>query len=915
MDLRRHLAACLVALSGAFVPGSVLPATKAPAVTKAAIPVPAGRLPRNVMPTHVVLALTVDPREERFSGKVQIDVRVTRPTRTVWLHGSELRIVRATLTPQGGAPRPLAVTSADASGVLRLDLARRMAAGRARIEIAFDAPFGQLQGAYKARAADEDYVLTQMEALGARHAFPAFDEPSFKQPWDIRLTIPEAMQGAANTRLLRTLPAAPGWKELVFATTLPLPSYLIAFAVGPWDVVDAEPLPPNAVRARPVALRGIAPRGQGPRMRYMLGSTAEIVAALEAYFGIAYPFDKLDLLAAPDFGNGAMENPGLIVYRDRLLYADEHSDLPLRYASYAVHAHELAHQWFGDLVTMPWWDDVWLNESFATWMSAKVVGTLQPDRRPELYQQGRTLAAMEQDSLAATRRIREPIRASTDVASAFDRITYAKGAAVLSMFERYLGEDRFRNGIRAYLHRHARGNATSADLVASLAARSDDPAALRAAIGSFLDQPGVPMLQVALDCPQGAAPRLRIVQSRFLPVGSAASSAGAWRVPVCVRWGDAQGGGGSQCSLVGASSNVLALKAPSCPAWVMPNAGGAGYYRFALGAEDAAALEANFDRLDEREQRAYADSIDAAFSAGVIDVPRFLRASTRLAAAPALETALAPAETIEWMLLHLDPTPAQEASLRGLLRRLYAPRLAALGSVPRPGETETDALFRLRLMHVLARAGRDPELRATLALQGRRMLGLPIAADAAPGDGRLHLDAAAAEVRGLALVVALQQDGAADVFEALMTQLAASTDANLRGDLLAALNAAREPPQQARLRALVLVPDALRRNEIPLLLRREKDGDRAARPAIREWIVEHFDSVAARVAPFAVRVVRAYADDMCSEPEADALQERFGSRVAALDGGPRALAQTIEEVRLCAALRERQRIDIGVDLP
>ena len=213
---------------------------------------------------------------------------------------------------------------------------------------------------------------------------------------------------------------------------------------------------------------------------------------------------------------------------------------------------------------MPWWDDVWLNESFATWMATRTVGTLQPDRRPELFQQDRTLAAMEQDSLSATRRIREPVVTSTDIASAFDRITYAKGAAVLSMFERYLGAERFRNGIRAYLRRHAKGNATSADLVASLAAQSSDPKALRLAIGSFLDQPGVPLPKVALDCPGGAAPQLRIAQSRFLPVGSAASSAGTWQIPVCVRWGDAQGGGDTQCGLVGGRSNLLRLKAPSC---------------------------------------------------------------------------------------------------------------------------------------------------------------------------------------------------------------------------------------------------------------------------------------------------------------------------------------------------------------
>ena len=339
----------------------------------------------------------------------------------------------------------------------------------------------------------------------------------------------------------------------------------------------------------------------------------------------------------------------------------------------------------------------------------------------------------------------------------------------------------------------------------------------------------------------------------------------------------------------------------------MPNAGGSGYYRFALGAGEAAALEANFDRLDEREQRAYADSVGAAFAAGAIDVPRYLRAAARLAAAPARETALAPIDTIEWMLHNLDPTPAQEAGLRGAVRRLYGPRLAALGSAPRAGEPETDALLRMQLTKALVRIGRDRELRAGLAQQGRRLLGLPVTAEGAPADGRLHLDAVAPEMRALALVVAVQ-DGGAEVFDALMTQLAASADANLRGDLLAALNASREPVEQARLRALVLAPDALRRNEIDLVLSRGQDGDRAARPAVRAWIDEHFEPVAARLAPFAMRLVKAYADDSCSEAEADALQARFGARAATLDGGPRALALTTEEVRLCAALREHQRL-------
>jgi alanyl aminopeptidase len=866
--------------------------------------VPIGRLPRSVVPTHVGIELKIDPAQSRFSGQVHMDVQLDAATSRFWMHGRDLNITSATFTPKGGQPVPLSITVGDkAAGVLRVSAAQPLARGAARIDIAYDAPFGQLQGAYKVKSGGDDYIVTQMEAIGARTAFPGFDEPSYKQPFDFSLEIPEALQGVANSRQIQSAPAEKGWKKLVFATTPALPTYLIAFAVGPWDIVDGPALAPNAVRKESLGLRGIAPRGQGPRMRYALEHSGEIVAALEDYFGLPYPFDKLDILAAPDFSAGAMENAGLIVYRDVLLYANEQSPVGLRQSYWGTHTHELAHQWFGDLVTMPWWDDVWLNEAFATWMATKIVGGLQPGFHADRNLMEGALRAMGQDSLASTRRIREPINGYTDIASAFDGITYQKGGAVLSMLERFVGAERFREGIRAYMRKHARGNATSADLVDAVAAASMAPADVRKAFASFLDQPGVPIAQIGVDC-TGATPALKIDQRRFLPVGSTAPNQGVWQIPMCVRWADA-GGEHSQCSLVGDKSATLALRASSCPAWVMPNASGAGYYRFALAAADAAKLEANFDKLEAREQRAYADSVAAALSGGAIDASSFLRAAAKLATVPERETATSPIQRLNWMLQNAADTPAERQALRDFARRLYAPRLATLGTEGRPGDSDDDRILRGELMGTMAGLGRDPALGAALAAKGRRVLGLQGAEPGSAGDGKLHSDIIAPDQRRLALHMAMEE-GDAVVFDALLAQLASTQDPSLRGDLLGAAGSARQPELRARARALALAPDAIRRNEIGLVLGGRQAGaepDAAQSLAQREWIDANYSSLLARVAPGGAFFVFFYSDGMCSAAEADAMQARFADRVKSLEGGPRTLAQAAEVVRLCGALK------------
>ena len=859
--------------------------------------IPRGRLPRTVVPDKVALELKIDPAQPRFSGTVRIRARIAEATDTIWMHGRDLNIVSARIMPENGRNQTLKAEQVDVSGVLKLTAPKPIEAGEALIEIAYDAGFGKLDGAYRVKPDGNDYVLTQLEAISARSTFPGFDEPSFKQPWDVSLVVPNGNQALANTRELRSEKAGEGWTRHVFATTENLPSYLIAFAVGPWDIVEGPDLAPNAVRSYPVKLRGIAAKGQGGKMKYALDHTGEIVAGLEDYFGSPYPFDKLDLVAAPDFAAGAMENPGLIVYRDTLLFANADSDVRSRQGYWGTHAHELAHQWFGDLVTMPWWDDIWLNEAFATWMGNKVVGKLQPEFHTERGLQEGALGAMGGDSLASTRRVREPISDFTEIEAAFDGITYQKGGAMLAMFERYVGEDRFREAIRNYMRKHARGNATSGDLIDAIAEASQDPEGVRTAFNSFIDQPGVPIVHVGAKCAAGAKPTLLVEQQRYLPVGSTASAEGQWKIPLCVRYGDSTGLH-AQCQFVGGREATIELATDRCPEFVMPNADGAGYYRFAMSPADQKNLEAHFDRLNEREQRAFADSLDAAFEAGAIDAPAFLSASARLAKAPVRQTAMSPLGNIGWMIQYLAKDEPQKQALRAHLARIYGPRLAALGTSPKPADSDDDRLMRNSLVNLMAETAKQPALRAELAAKGRAVLGVG-------GDKALHLDAVAADQRSLALRMAMEE-GDVEIFDALAAHLAATQDPQLRGQLLGAMSDAKDPKLVERMHEMALKPGKLRRNELRFATGAGDTQTEAGRQARREWLDKNFEAIQSQLAPGGATLVYGYAGGMCSEAEAATVEPKFAERLRNLEGGPRTLAQAIEGIRLCAALKGKQ---------
>jgi len=396
--------------------------------------IPHAQLPGNVVPQSYRVDMKMDPDADGFSGVVEIDVEILKPTDKIWLHGKHMTVSTATAIIDG-EETPLTFTEMSAedapSGVANLTSETVLPAGKATLRLAYETPYNQsLNSAYQVKRGGEGYIVTQFEPLGAREAFPSFDEPKYKVPFTLSITAPESDFVYANTPEVGTSTTAEGWIKHDFATTRPLPTYLVAFGAGPYDVNDFGDIPPNSVRKTPLAQRGITAQGSGDEIAFGLKGTEAILTALEEYFGTPYPYEKLDIIAAPEYAFGAMENPGAIVYREYLMLMDESSPLSQKRAYNRVHSHELAHQWFGNLVTPVWWEDIWLNEAFATWMGNKAIDIAYPDANYDRVTLNASLGAMNIDTLSTTRKVREPLARSENVMDQFDGITYRKGGSI-----------------------------------------------------------------------------------------------------------------------------------------------------------------------------------------------------------------------------------------------------------------------------------------------------------------------------------------------------------------------------------------------------------------------------------------------------------------------------------------------------
>ncbi len=861
---------------------------------------PMGQLPDGVVPLHYRLALDIDPDRERFSGRAEIDLSVREPLDSFWMHGRGLEVERATLRLSDGSTVAADYEEIDGSGVVRLTSDAALPAGKATLVMDYSAPFNRsLEGLYRVEEAGESYAFTHLQPIAARSVFPGFDEPRFKTPYDITLTVRAEDEAISNAPLAKTEILADGKKRLRFATSEPLPSYLVALAVGPMDIVDWEAIPPTPQRSHPIPLRGAAAKGRGPELAYALENTAAMMAILEDYFDLAYPYAKLDILAVPAFSPSGMENAGAFFYReDRLLFDQEPSIYQQRSYAY-VHAHELAHSWFGNYVTPAWWNDLWLNEAFATWMAERVVHQWRPETFDNRGPQRNASRAMWTDRLPSARAVRQAIESNHDISNAFDRITYSKGGGLLAMFERYLGEALFREGVRKYVNDFPHGTATAEDFIEALAETLDDER-LVAAQRSFLEQSGIPLLHLDWQCGSARA-EVTIRQSRYLAAGLEPQAAQSWQLPLCLAV-EEDGERKRRCLILDQEVAVLPLEGQDCPAWILPSDGGAGYYLWDMPRERWQGLLAAFDSLGAGEQYALMTSVSAAYRAGDLDLESVLAFARKAARSPAWDVAAAPMQVMRDIKNFVLPFARQE-EIKALYREIYRPALARFDLSDRlfaeGASTSEEALLLGDLLWFLTLDASDPVLRDVFRSLGEAYLGFG-------GDGAIHPEVVHGDFRRLAMIVAAEEVGMPYI-EALVDHLGMTRDQVLRGNFLAVLAFLTEPAAVSRVQELILEPERSQREASRLLYRQARRV--ANRDAVWSFFQDQEEAILAKLPTSHRGGLPWLTSAFCTAADVKAIEAFFASRIDDWRGGPRQLQQSLDVVRICTALADAQQED------
>ena len=595
-----------------------------------------------------------------------------------------------------------------------------------------------------------------------------------------------------------------------------------------------------------------------------------------------------------------MENAGAITYREQLILLDETAPISQQRSFFVTHAHELAHQWFGNLVTPLWWDDIWLNESFATWNSHIILDQLYPQQNYREALQNSASAVMRIDSLASARQIREPIERHEDIGSAFNGITYQKGGGVLSMFEAFLGAEGFREGIRQYMQDFAFGNTTAEDFIGAIAKANPqvDGEDLRAAFDSYIKQPGLPVLASELMCDKsGAFVQLR--QQRYLPTGSTGSSDQSWTIPVCLS-AISQNQSSDHCFLMKEKRQKLSLQSESCPDAILPNAQGSGYYRWSLPPQQWSKLLDSFAMLSTGEQISVANSLSAALNNGEITLEDYLKALPTVTRSESWRVAMAPLGDM-YKIKTFVATPAQRSKLESMQQGWYQSQVVRLDAITHRSNDEEQ--FRAMAISTLALSAQDPTTRSTLSAAGAAYLGFE-------ADEKIHPQAVDANLRLTALKVASEELG--KPYNALLWRHFQKADnAQLRQYLLLAMAWSPDPDSARMAQERILSPE-LRDNEIIYLYRglmaREKH-----RQSTWQWSKENIRAVLERIPAWRKGQLPFQFSSFCTREEAEDVERFFSPIISSLESGPRSLANTLETIRLCAAFVDLHNKRNGVE--
>ncbi len=883
--MRRALLILLVSCGSNPPPASKVhvPPPADAAVAADPVPDPAPpelRLPTTIKPTRHDVTLTLDPASEDFSGTITIELDVLEPTSVVWLHGEEIKLKRVALGSgsQMFEARPIYPTKEQ----IGLVLSRPLPKGPARLTMEYAGKIHANDGTgiYTAKQGDDSYLYTQFEATDAREAFPCFDEPSFKAPWKIAIRTKKQFLAVSNTPMTGEKDLGNGDKLVEFAESRPMPSYLVAFGVGPFETVDAGKTRNGA------PIRIIVPKGRSRDVAYPVEATRPIIDLLEDFFGTPYPYEKLDMMACLVFNAGAMENPGLITWHHNILLTKPENMTLGRQQSYAsVAAHELAHMWFGDYVTLAWWDDTWLNEAFATWAGEKTIAKWKPAWEGDVDDASSKNGVMGQDSLDTARAVRNPIEDPGDIEESFDGITYQKGQAVLSMIEGHVGPDVFKAGVRAYLAKYAWKNATYDDFVASITAAAKRD--VKPMFDAFILQSGVPLVSVEMTCKAGTPPTLSFAQQRYAPTGSQIDPKRIWQIPICVKWGAGRATG-RDCTTLTAATGTLALTAKTCPDWVNPNADSAGYYRTApkgklldnllARAPKALSLPERIGLIGDVQALVASGSVQQSVALGLVE------SLSKDKSRHIVDASMGVIAGIEEMV----PDDLR-VNYERLIKKLYRARAAELGFVSKPGEDDNTKQLRPQLVELVAISGNDkPLIDQATALAWKWL------------DDKKAIQP---EMVGTVLGIAAHH-GDQKLFDRLHKDAKVAEERSDRGRLLGAMGGFTDPKIVAQAQAIAISDEFELREALGLL--QGGFSDRHTRNQAYEFMTKNFDLIAKKL-PEPFRPYMAYTFvPLCDETRKAEFETFFKAKLEKVEGGPKALAQALEALHLCAAARKAQ---------
>jgi len=829
------------------------------------------RLPGDVTPTFQSVRLDLDADKADYTGSTRVEITVLKEVAAIRFHALEMDLKRVSLHgPRGDvALTPESI----GGGIVAAKAPSPIAPGAYTLTIDFGNGFDtRAAGLYRVESAGHAYAFTQFEAIDARKAFPCWDEPAYKFPYQLTIVVPEAHRAVSNTPVEKETVEA-GVRTVVFGKTKPLPSYLIAIATGP---LEFTPIPGLRVPGRIVT-----PQGSSALTAVAASMTPAIFDAVEKYFGIPYPYEKLDLIAVPEFSPGAMENAGAITFGDRFLLLDEKTMSAAERRTLAIFtAHEIAHMWFGDLVTMKWWDDLWLNESFAEWLGNKIADQVQPQSLIRLNALTEVQTAFLADAQLATHAIRQPVENMENLWQAADALAYKKGQAVLGMTERWLGPETFRKGVVAYLRKHAWGNAEGKDLFDALSVASGKE--VGSMLATFLDQPGVPVVRAEL----GDGGAVTLTQTRYRNFGAVAPPPQLWRIPVTLRW---EAGGKSRTRTILLDRERMTVRLEGgAPAWVHPNADEAGYYRWSVDSRSLGRLIAAAPTaLNERERIGLIQNATALLDAGEIRGDQYV---TILAAFSGEESPVVLSALVSAMgrIRATFVTEPLEDAFGAALRRVLGPALRHYGIDRARGEAEAVSLVRPQLLVWLGEEGNDEAV-----LSHAEGLAHAFLKDRASVDPSV-----VEEVLRLAAL-----NGGMALFEEYRRKFESTTAPGDRFPLLSALGSFRDPALRERaLRYTLTGP--IRPHEI-FWISTAMSRDLRNLDQVWAWWQANYDAAAARMPPdYSVYIP--YAAGGCSEERIRQGEAFFADPKHSPPGTLKELAKVAEGVRDCVGLRARE---------